>query len=105
MKTCSKCNIEKDLSEFYTNQPTNRCKLCIGIYAAKYHKDHREQRNEYNRRYFRNTKRIKSPHKIYQKFNNSILTIGEKKISIDKFISDENYKLLILNGYYFIFKK
>jgi len=39
MKVCTKCEIEKDESEFY--RQTARCKICDAEYHKKYHKKYR----------------------------------------------------------------
>jgi len=53
MKTCSKCGIEKDESEFY--KVYSWCKNCKNEYVRKYNQS--EKRKEYMRKYNQSEKR------------------------------------------------
>lgn len=66
MKKCSKCNIEKELSEFYKDKRTksgctSRCKDCLKIDTKEYNENNKEKRLEYKREYRKSEK-----HKQYQ---------------------------------------
>jgi hypothetical protein len=56
MKICTKCKIEKSLSEFYKHPGCkkgvgNSCKLCTKIQSLKYRKDNAEKIKEKGQRY------------------------------------------------------
>ena len=61
-KVCSKCNIKKDVTEFYSYG--RRCKLCIREYHKKYQRDYvkkneekvKEYRKVYKKNYYNNNK-------------------------------------------------
>lgn len=55
MKTCNKCNIPKELSEYHKNKKAKdglqaKCKLCIKVYTDKYVKENIERIKEYRSR-------------------------------------------------------
>jgi hypothetical protein len=56
-KICSKCGIEKPVSEFYKNRSRKdglcyRCKDC----AAAYYQDHKDKKSTYNQNYYKENK-------------------------------------------------
>jgi hypothetical protein len=81
-KVCSKCGVEKDLSEFYRSKHCkfgvdSRCKVCcreyqkthrssISVYKKKYDQKNREKIKEYSREYrIKNKDRINKENKKY----------------------------------------
>ena len=54
MKTCIKCGIKKDETEFYKGR--NQCKECIKEYRKEYYQKNKEHDKEY---YQKNKERIK----------------------------------------------
>lgn len=77
VKTCSKCKVEKDVTEFYKDKTRkygvhSQCKLCCKEYLKEYYKDNKEKlkqgKKEYNKkRYETNKEKIKEQHKEYRK--------------------------------------
>ena len=62
MKTCIKCGIKKDETEFYKGR--NKCKECF----KEYRKEHYQKNKEYNKEYYqKNKERIKENIKEYKK--------------------------------------
>ena len=49
MKTCIKCGIKKDETEFYKGR--NKCKECIKEYKKEYRQKNKERIKEYNKEY------------------------------------------------------
>jgi len=61
MKTCSKCKIEKEESEFYKQKSRrnclrSECKECMLNESKKYNKNNKEKRNEYRKEWRKNNK-------------------------------------------------
>lgn len=52
-KICSKCNVEKDIFEFYPTKfsYTARCKVCIREKNREYKNNNKEYYSEYNKKY------------------------------------------------------
>lgn len=56
MRTCTGCNLEKELDEFGPNPRSKsggrmaRCKVCVNEYARAWHTSHKAQQNERSRR-------------------------------------------------------
>lgn len=67
-KVCNKCNIKKDVTEFYSSR--RRCKLCYNKHKKK---PTPEQREEYNKRrreqYYENQEEEKERSKLWKKNN------------------------------------
>ena len=67
-KVCNKCNVDKDVTEFYSGR--RRCKLCYNKYKKK---STPEQREEYNRRrkekYYENHEEELEKSKLWKKRN------------------------------------
>jgi hypothetical protein len=51
MKTCTKCNIEKPLIEFPTNQRKTLCKKCEILYNKEYNLKNKTKKQEYSKQY------------------------------------------------------
>lgn len=80
VKVCTKCKIEKLLSEFFKCKNTNDglnswCKSCFKEYQKKYFKANKEAKKEYQKKYYIENKERK---KQYQKANK------ERKKEYDK---------------------
>ena len=87
MKVCSKCKIEKNISDFTfrndTNKYRNQCKECVKLskrnyykrtkkqklkYQAEYAKNHKKEKKEYDEKYYElNKKEIKKRVSLYAK--------------------------------------
>ncbi len=71
MKKCTKCGIEKPLSEFYKNKATkdgkrSRCKNCFALYRL----ENKDKITEYNARYYQeNKEKICKKQTLYQQEN------------------------------------
>lgn len=50
MKKCSKCGIEKELTDFQTRR--GQCKACITVYMKNYIQNNKEKLKEYNDEYY-----------------------------------------------------
>jgi hypothetical protein len=67
MKTCNKCNIEKELSEFYKH-PKNkdglddRCKLCRKEYYKQYYSNNQEKYKEKSKQRYLDNKEYTKQH-------------------------------------------
>ena len=73
-KTCSKCAIEKDITEFYKKKTgkygvSSICKMCKNIYSKKYYEHNRED--------------ISLQHKRYREINKEKITLYHKQHYID----------------------
>ena len=57
-KICTKCKIEKDITEYYTNKskPISRCKECTKDKANYYRKSNIELNKERKRKYYQDNK-------------------------------------------------
>lgn len=49
-KVCNKCNIDKDVTEFYSGR--KKCKSCHGEQKKKYREEHRDEIIKKNRKYY-----------------------------------------------------
>ena len=74
LKKCSKCGIEKQVSEFYERR--DECKECRNKYQKEYRKANTEKRKEYLKT---NDHKIKKQKKKYRKTNADKLKKQEKK--------------------------
>ncbi|MDD4242711.1 MAG: hypothetical protein PHG08_00220 [Bacilli bacterium] len=68
MKKCSKCGVEKELTEFSKNQYTKdgfkpHCILCIKRYKKEYYKTNKESIIEQQKEYYKNNKEYKKEYK------------------------------------------
>lgn len=59
-KVCTKCDVEKELWEFYNNAyaksgKQSHCKSCHDLAKAEYHKNNRAKRNSKQREYYYNS--------------------------------------------------
>lgn len=65
MKTCNKCNIEKDDAEFYSDR--NACKACERERIKLYRQNHAEKDKERKKRYYeKNAEKVKERNKRYR---------------------------------------
>lgn len=89
MKTCIKCNQEKELSEFYTNG--NRCKKCILEYNREYNIKNKEKVIKYHREYnIKNREDISNYNKDY--YIKNVDKIKEQRKTCPKQDRREYYK-------------
>lgn len=66
MKKCTKCGIDRNLSDFYPHKNskdglTYHCKMCQGKYSSNWQKNNREKRAEAKKRW-----RLKNPSKVME---------------------------------------
>jgi hypothetical protein len=78
MKTCSKCKIEKELSDFYKKKASkdgfrSECKKCILNKGKIYYQDNKDERLDY---YYNNREEILEKKKVY--YQDNIEKISEK---------------------------
>ena len=74
MKTCIKCGIKKDETEFYKGR--NKCKECFKEYRQK----NKEYKKEYNKEYRqKNKERIKEAKKEYRQKNKECIKEYQKE--------------------------
>ncbi|MCA9367132.1 HNH endonuclease [Candidatus Kaiserbacteria bacterium] len=81
MKTCTKCHIEKPLSEFYKRKDgkcgvRSNCKLCSAEKQCLYQEANREQIAEYYRQYYEENREYYRQH--YQENKKKIAKIKRK---------------------------
>lgn len=98
MKKCSKCNIEKELSEF--NKGRNHCKECRKEYRKKYIEKNSDAIKNYNKkRYFENREtelqrtkkyRIENLDKLREKDRNNYIENRVKELDRAKKYRQEN---------------
>ena len=75
MKICTKCKIEKELSEFYKDKKTKDlhtylCKECSKESSKNYRENHREEDKEYSKNYRKkNPEKVKESVKKWKKNN------------------------------------
>ncbi len=75
MKTCSKCGVEKDLDEFYTDNykkdgKSRICKVCAKFKSAKYQKDNPEKIKAAKAKYKKaNPEKVKAAKAKYKRDN------------------------------------
>jgi len=58
LKKCSKCKIEKEITEFSKDKSrksglTSHCKQCKNEYGKKWNKENKEHKKEYNKKYYK----------------------------------------------------
>ncbi len=81
MKICTKCGIEKPLTEFAKRKEcgpfgrVSHCKKCVNTYRAKYYKANRERLLAENRKYCKENreKKRRTCKKFYEKHKDEIL--------------------------------
>jgi hypothetical protein len=96
-KRCSKCKIEKDISNFYfrNNKAISQCKECVKKRVKKYSEENREiivqkkkeyskinknRLTEYKKKYYqKNKKHLSELHKKYRSMNKSSIQIIQKE--------------------------
>lgn len=94
-KVCTKCGVEKELSEFYKKNTsigtTSCCKECIKLKVKKYQENNKEKITHYKKEYYKkNIEHIKERDAKYYKDNKDI-----KKIYSKKYYKDNIEKILI----------
>lgn len=65
MKTCKKCGIEKNISDFYKDKSNKDgyafyCKKCVSIYKRQWSDNNKKHKTEYNRKYYEDNKEYRS---------------------------------------------
>jgi hypothetical protein len=109
MKICTKCGVEKEVTEFYARKdsPDGRradCKACNDLKCNKYKSEHREERLEYWRGYNakpENTERRHANQKAFFQENKERLTAEKNQRIIDEPWKDwacNKVEAAILNG-------
>ena len=96
MKKCTKCGIEKPLSEFHKNKAykdglRNQCKSCAAKYRACYYQENKERISEQNARYHQENKEIISERKsrYYQEI------LSKEPACVYQIINNKNGKIYI----------
>lgn len=113
-KKCGKCEIIKDIKEFYKNRSSkdgyrNNCKGCVNIYQKKYYEENRDRIlentkiykeenkdriSEYDREYYEENKdRLNEYDKVYYKENKDRIMIVKREYSRNRISNDPLYKL------------
>lgn len=88
VKTCSKCKIEKEYSEFHkcsTNKDgfKYKCKSCVKELACKYYQDNKQKVKEYRKEYYQYNKiKVKEYNKEYIKERRKIDLLFKIKINL-----------------------
>jgi hypothetical protein len=107
-KTCTKCNIYKNLSDFYFIKSKgiyfSICKKCTNIKSIEYAKNHPELKKDIDRKYYNNHKEeIKKKNKDYRLNNKDNYNNWYK----NKYNNDINYKIgkLLRSRLYELIKK
>ena len=85
-KICSKCNEEKNTSEFYINPINNKlraaCKVCFTNICKMYKEKNKEKVKQYHKQYrITNQEIIKEKGKIYREKNEEQIKIRQKETS------------------------
>lgn len=115
MKTCTKCKIEKDISEFYTNKAykdglTSWCKMCTNEHNKNYNLKHKDYYSLHYKNYRENNKTILSTKaktyfiknkdkilnrcKIYRLNNKNKIRLYHKNYNSNKRKTNSNFKLI-----------
>ena len=85
MKVCSKCKVEKELTEFSKNSRSKdglrcNCKECNAVYKKLYHQKNRDKLVEYSKEYNKNNKdKSKEYSKNYRKNNKNKISNYQKE--------------------------
>ena len=98
MKTCIKCNLEKDENSFCKNK--NKCKECYRLYhieySKNYHKIHKYESSIFNKEYRKNHKNeLSKANKEYRKINKIRLSKYKNEYLKNKRKNNSIYKLKI----------
>ncbi len=94
MKICSKCEIEKDDSEFYSKSAKKYCKECGRKMCKEYKERNKEKIKEYNKEYKeKNKEKIKEKNKEYNIKNKEIIQEKRTIYQKERRYNDINYKL------------
>ncbi len=101
MKKCTKCNIEKDLSEFYNcdrckDNLTHNCKQCMNSNKKEWRKNNFEKNSNYSIKYH-----LKNKHRIDRKLKNEqqkkYRILNKDKINLSnsiRYYNNPNVKLM-----------
>lgn len=78
-KTCNRCGLDKDISDFYKSGQSNRpeCKTCTNKVNKKYKSDNRDFINQLKRKYHQ-SERGKEADKKYVKYYRQNMPPGVK---------------------------
>ena len=102
MKTCSKCNIEKSLDEFYKKKSgkhgrTADCKECRKSYAKSYREDNSDKINLYQKDYRdKNPDKIKDQKKDWRERNLERDKANKKAYHEKKYTEDTKFRTRML---------
>lgn len=102
MKLCSKCNLEKPLSEFNKNRNSKDghaawCKICNKEYMKKYNSENKEKHKEYLKEYNKqNADKRREYNQKYYKENRDVLLKRQKEYDV----VNHEHKLEYMRGYY-----
>ena len=104
-KKCSKCNIEKKVSEFYKQKTgkyglRSHCKECIKIYRnnhkdtiQQYRNNHRHERQQYRKKYYQNNKwKEQQQNKEYRKTHTEQILNKKNQRTKKRYQSDFTFK-------------
>lgn len=100
-KKCSRCNLDKDLSNFRINKTTkdglrSECKSCSKITDLKYYKNNIEKAKNASKKWFsKNIEKMKEYHKVYSKLNPE-----QRRKSVKKWATNNPEKIAIKNNIY-----
>ena len=83
-KICSKCGIEKPITEFYFRKDSqkyhNQCKICLREKSSNYRKENIDKIKEQQKRYYKeNHERLLNYHKDYREQNTDKIKDTRKK--------------------------
>ena len=87
LKTCSRCNEEKDFDCFSKNR--SRCKKCIKEYRKIYREKNKEKIKKYRKIYYENNKELASKYQKHYREDNKE-KIRKKKKDYDKLYNCKN---------------
>ena len=99
MKICIKCNIEKELEEFYKDKQNkdglcSKCKGCSEEYKKKYRKENVEEIKQRNKKYYEeNVEKIRKQKKEYHKENKSKRNEYQKKYLRKRRKNDSQFRM------------
>lgn len=106
MKTCAKCKIEKELTEFSKDKNSKdnlkyACKKCLSIEGKIYYNNNKEKESEKAREYYiKNKEKIDSKHREYKEKNKEKIKeyrqINKEKINLKHKEYYENNKEILL---------
>ena len=101
-KTCSKCGVEKAVSEFHKCKTgkygvRGDCKECNIKRVMKYNGNNTEKHKEYKKRYYQNNKeKIKLKEKEHRQNNKESILKRKREIYKERYTNDPQYRLNLL---------